>query len=89
LREKYDIFPQEIYYCLSKAKIQEYKACWSQKDGLWSSNDDDSWTGSEETKKGPLERKVEKLQRELEKKNQEDELNQRKLNDKLLMALME
>ncbi|KAI1288536.1 hypothetical protein EDD11_009976, partial [Mortierella claussenii] len=35
LREKYDIFPQEIYYCLSEAKIQEYKTRWSKSDGLW------------------------------------------------------
>ncbi|KAH7032493.1 hypothetical protein BKA57DRAFT_193505 [Linnemannia elongata] len=87
LREKYDIFPQEIYYCLSKAKIQEYKTCWSTKDGFWSLNENDLWTDPKETKKDPLKRKVEKLQREMEKRNRESELSQRRLNEKLLMVL--
>ncbi|KAF8929548.1 hypothetical protein BGZ47_000985, partial [Haplosporangium gracile] len=66
LREKYDIFPQEIYYCLSEAKIQEYKTRWSKKDGLWSPSEDDLWTGPDETKKDLLERKVEKLQQKVD-----------------------
>ncbi|KAG0055687.1 hypothetical protein BGZ83_007694 [Gryganskiella cystojenkinii] len=33
LRENYDIFPREIYYCLMEAKIQEYKTRWSKADG--------------------------------------------------------
>ncbi|KAG0268448.1 hypothetical protein BGZ95_002455 [Linnemannia exigua] len=71
LREKYDIFPQEIYYCLSEAKIQEYKARWGKKDGLWSPKDDDLWTGPKETKKDSWEQKMEEFRRqtdELQKK---------------------
>ncbi|KAG0289070.1 hypothetical protein BGZ97_006578 [Linnemannia gamsii] len=71
LREKYDIFPQEIYYCLSEAKIQEYKTCWSKKDGLWSPNEDDLWTGPNETKKDLLGQKVKKLEQEADELQQE------------------
>ncbi|KAH7030384.1 hypothetical protein BKA57DRAFT_478508 [Linnemannia elongata] len=67
LREKYDIFPQEIYYCLSEAKIQEYKTRWSKMDGLWSYSEDDLWTGPNETKQDLLERTVEKLQQKVDK----------------------
>ncbi|KAG0251601.1 hypothetical protein BG011_007503 [Mortierella polycephala] len=95
LRENYDIFPQEIYYSLSEAKIQEYKARWSKKDGLWSPNEDDLWTGPKGTKENPLKLKAEELQREIEElkrkveeENREIELSQRRLNEELLMALI-
>ncbi|GJJ68118.1 hypothetical protein EMPS_00464 [Entomortierella parvispora] len=32
LREKYDIFPKEICYCLTEARVLEYKARWDMKD---------------------------------------------------------
>lgn len=71
LRENYDIFPQEIYYCLSEAKIQEYKTRWSKSDGLWSNNDD-LWS-TQETKTGNLEQEVERLKQEVEVLEQEVE----------------
>ena len=30
LRENYDIFPNEIYYSLSTARIQEYEKRWAE-----------------------------------------------------------
>ncbi|KAF9085397.1 hypothetical protein BGX29_001979 [Mortierella sp. GBA35] len=80
LREKYDIFPQEIYYCLSEAKIQEYKTRWSKKDGLWSPKEDDLWTGPKEAKKDPLEQKVEELRREADELQREMEKRIRRMS---------
>ncbi|KAF9201767.1 hypothetical protein BGZ49_008017 [Haplosporangium sp. Z 27] len=63
LREKYDIFPQVIYYCLPETKIQEYKTRWSKNDGLWTKNDD-LWS-VEETKTDILKREAGSKQKKL------------------------
>ncbi|KAG0293611.1 hypothetical protein BGZ96_002565 [Linnemannia gamsii] len=81
LREKYDIFPQEIYYCLSEAKIQEYKTRWSKSDGLWSPKEDDLWTGPKDSKKDPLKQKVEELRREVGEFQREMEKRIKRLNE--------
>ncbi|KAG0327835.1 hypothetical protein BGZ99_006789 [Dissophora globulifera] len=39
LRENYNIFPKEIYYCLSEAKVQECKTDWGMDDGQSSAED--------------------------------------------------
>ncbi|KAF9995548.1 hypothetical protein BGZ80_007480, partial [Entomortierella chlamydospora] len=65
LREEYDIFPQEIYYCLSEAKIQEFMARWSKQDGLWRPSEDKPRTNPKETEKSPLEQEADELRRKM------------------------
>ncbi|KAG0196269.1 hypothetical protein BGX28_010351 [Mortierella sp. GBA30] len=73
LRQNYDIFPKEIYYCLSEAKVKEYKSRWSKKnDGLRSKNDD-LWI-TKDTKADKSKREMESTEKEL--------------NEKLLMMLL-
>lgn len=66
LRQNYDIFPQEIYYCLSEAKVNEYESRWSKNGGLWSRNDD-LWS-TKDTTADKWKRKMESTEKELNKK---------------------
>jgi len=93
LREKYDIFPQEIYYSLSEAKIQEYKTRWSEKGGLWSPSTEG--LRAKEPRKREVEevdnlkRDSEKLNGEREKINREIEQLQGRTTTLILMKLLE
>lgn len=48
LRETYDIFPREIYYSLSEARIREYKTRWGNVDLRTPSVDNLLWNSPNE-----------------------------------------